>query len=362
MTTINKWKPTSWGRRNSSAQNNWEEISIDSYKRTKPLVVCLSGNSAISSRDANGFCKRAERQLELILNKSRGEDSTIDIIGCAYGHNVKYIIPEMTEEERQEFFRKYPNPRAYGREFPEYVKENDIGHLDEEEVNGFVDNILLPECFDMATGKPLPLDTACKNLSQITFFTWCHGDREVFRIFNKFSKKCEKTGMAVGDIFKLFISCFHVCYAPITRASMLPTIGIDSLADRNNIDYSMVYETLNGVDIKYEYPDFSKNIFFDIIHIFTSKLTNISTKDINEHSIQYLDRTDSWDIADGHPNADCVSQMMSWALCVAVDNSIKNSKSESYIPKPSMLSIMNELKSIKNSFTENDLMHNMEQL
>jgi hypothetical protein len=351
---INKWSPARWGRRTKTAKDSWEEIHLNNFKRTRPIVVCLSGNAAITNARANGFCKRAEKQLELLFTKDECKDMPVDLIGCAYGHNVRYDLPQMTEEERKTFYLKYPRPKDFANEHPDKVTHSRMGYLKDEDISDFVDYILMPECFNV-DGTPKDIKEAFKNLSQITFLSWCHGDREVFRIFNLFSKKCGEKGLSIGDVYKLMGCCTHITYSPITRTSVIPTICIDSLSDVNNIDYSEIYSELDGVDIKYEYSDLMQKRFFDVVHILTSKLTNSTTDDIDEHSIQFLDRDDEWNIKDGHHNADCVSQMLSWVLCRSVENGLQNSRSETFVPRPTLMSLFQDLKYIKSTFNDNDL-------
>ena len=79
---------------------------------------------------------------------------------------------------------------------------------------------------------------------------------------------------------------------------------------------------LNGVAVKYErYGDpllsgvAISEAVFDSIHIYSSRLRNNVESD--EHNLSLLSRDGGWN-AKYEPNADCVSQMIAWALSRAV--------------------------------------------
>ena len=123
----------------------------------------------------------------------------------------------------------------------------------------------------------------------------------------------------------------------------------------NNFD-----SDLNGVAVKYEkYGDqllsgvAKSEAVFDSIHIYSSSLRNGSKG--NEHNLSLLARDGGWN-ADYEPNADCVSQMMAWALCRSVENGLDNKKSKTFVPKPPLEDLMEELENIKNDFTAEQLM------
>lgn len=354
MAIIKKRISAKWGKRNFRCESNWEEINLNSYKIDKPVVVCLSGNSAITAKDANGFCKRAEILLEL-LTKNNPHCENVEIIGPAYGHYAKVSIPDMTDEERKKFIKKYPSSEDYMKENPDSVEHRDIGNLSGDEVGEFVDRVLLPCCMD-EKGKKISIDKACKNLSLITFFSWCHGANEVNSILNDLSIRCHEIGYSIGDIYRMMSSMMQVTYAPVIEGNMCPTVRVDSLLDYNNIALSEDNSDVNGIKIKYEYSEENRKRFFDTIHVLSSKLTNLSKKEVNEHSVKYLDRDDGWDIKDGHPNADCVSQIISWVLCRSVENSFENLVSKNFVPKKPLLGLKQEIESIQNSFDKEELM------
>ena len=364
--TINKWKPTSWGRRNSMAQNNWEEISIDSYKRTKPLVVCLSGNSAISSRDANGFCKRAERQLELLLNKRKGEDSTVDLIGCAYGKSTKYLyFPDDVDVQKL-----YKNPIEYAKDFPQAITESyEPNDLSPSEVEKFAKNLLLKGCID-ANGNKLPLDTCCKNLSQITFCSFCYGARAVKQIVETLENLLNRHNFSASEINKIKNSMMHVSFARLDYARNIPSAYFYSVDDYDIGPMLNVVEEMNTNDIrlKTRYCKVGENAIGQDVHPHRFG-THSSCEALEyvykgapqeegpslEHYVSNVGRDMGWNIINKKVVMyDAISQMMSWALSRAVENGLQNAKSDKYIPQKPMEELNKELISIYKSFDKEE--------
>jgi len=359
MAIRKKTLPTKWGKRSIENLNNWEDVDINNFSSDKPIVICLSGNGALNAKHANGFCKRASKFLELLLkdrNSNKQVSELVDIIGCSYGYNARIEIPDMeTEEQKAEFFKKYPTIPDYIKEYPNKISYDSYGKISEEELDDFVDRVLLPLITD-TNGQILYVEDAQKNLSRVTFFTWCHGAREATLMQVNLAKKCLKLGYDMRDVVELFKSCFHISYAPSTTSNFSPGVRIDSLQDYMNIGLSELMPDLNGINIELEPSDAQKKAHFENIHIWSSKLTNKDNADINEHSVEYLDRDKFWEVVGGHENADAVSQMMAWALCRAVENSFANMQSDTYVPKKPLSELMTELVGIKEDFSEEQLM------
>ena len=165
----------------------------------------------------------------------------------------------------------------------------------------------------------------------------------------------------------LMFSTFEVSYAPLTYSSLIPAMFVDSKQDemlnsgwKNNETVSKQDEKLNGVAVKYErYGDplmsglAVSEAIFDAIHVYSSRLRN--NIDGDEHNLALLSRDGDWN-ARYEPNADCVSQMMAWVLSRAVENGIDNKNSKKFIPKMSLEELLKEVESIKNGFSEEQLM------
>lgn len=91
---------------------------------------------------------------------------------------------------------------------------------------------------------------------------------------------------------------------------------------------------------------------------------NNSTKENSEHPVKIMDRDGGWNasfknskgrIIKVGENGDCVSQIMSWTLCRAVENGIVNCQSNSYVPKMSLAELQEEAESIKGAYSDLDL-------
>lgn len=52
-----------FGLRKKDFENHWQSCSLNKFKLTKPLIVCLSGDSTCTELEANGLCKLAENFL-----------------------------------------------------------------------------------------------------------------------------------------------------------------------------------------------------------------------------------------------------------------------------------------------------------
>lgn len=70
----------------------------------------------------------------------------------------------------------------------------------------------------------------------------------------------------------------------------------------------------------------------------------------NEHCVGIIERDMHWKSVVDSKNADCVSQMMSYALARSVANGMRNADSKTYQPKIPMSQLLEEMNSIKNSF------------
>jgi hypothetical protein len=86
---------SSFGKRNTKSKNHhWDEIDLTTHRSDKPVMVCFSGNGAVTVGEANGFCKTAENMLGLLF-KDKPENSNpedyIDFISCAYGKDNAYL-------------------------------------------------------------------------------------------------------------------------------------------------------------------------------------------------------------------------------------------------------------------------------
>ncbi len=323
-----------WGMRNLDKENHWQRIKLGEYLPNKPVVVCIGGNGTISEDSANGACKFVENYLQLLFKKNGINHvfDYVDLIGAVYP------IGDNSEK----------------------------GKLSKADIDNFVDNFLIKFLQD-SNDELVSLNEACRRLSQITFFTFCRGHLEVDKIMRVLYKELKVLGYSRQECDILMLSSFEISYAPLTYNSVIPVMFVDSKQDemlnsawKNKETASHTGEDLNGVAIKYErYGDpllsgvAVSEAIFDAIHIYSSRLRNNIKSD--EHNLSLLSRDGGWN-ARYEPNADCVSQLIAWALSRSVENGIDNNKSTKFVPKMPLEKLLQELESIKNDFSAEQLM------
>ena len=349
MASEKLWAEVEFGRRKPGTPNSWEELSTSSYRIMRPTVFCLSGNGTTTLRDANGFCKHAESYLNLM----KGSDGTpitdrVDIVGFKYAKKKQ---------------------------------ESETGGLTAEFIESLVEETLLPLFMD-DNGDRLSLDQARQNMSQITFFTYCAGAQELSSIMRRLNYELSALGYRKFERDLIGNSSMNVSFAPLDNTqNFVPSIRVISAQDEMvGEDLSIMFtrselKALDGVHIRKDavgkiYGSDMSSAPAGGINIITSSLVNASSTNGNDHYSSIVARDADWGISefirDGKAfrssNADCVSQMMAWALCRAVENSEANYYSDRYIPNGFYDELEGELVSIRDSFTSEELGRNPDTL
>lgn len=349
MASENIWAEVEFGRRKPSAPNSWEELSTSSYRVMRPTVFCLSGNGTTTLRDANGFCKHAESYLNLM----KGQDGTpitdrVDIVGFKY---------------------------AKKRE------DSETGGLTPEFIESFIEETLLPLFVD-ANGERLSLDQARKNMSQITFFTYCAGAQELSSIMRRLNYELSALGYRKFERDLIGNSSMNISFAPLDNTqNFVPSVRVLSMDDDVvGTDIGLMLsenerKELDGVELRKDPVGKIYGTEMNLapaggINIITSSLVNASSANGNDHYSSIVARDADWSVSefvrDGRAfrsgNADCVSQMMAWSLCRAVENSEANYYSDKYIPNGFYDELEGELMSIRDSFSREELGRNPETL
>ena len=323
-----------WGMRDLDKANHWRRLKLEKYSPDKPVVVCIGGNGTITENSANGVCKMVENYLQLLFKKN-GMNHVYDHVDI-----ISAVYPVNGEDEK--------------------------GKFSKEDIDYFVDNFLIKRIQD-ENDELLPLAEACRRLSQVTFFTFCRGHLEVDKIMRAFYKELKVLGYSQQERDILMLSTFEISYAPLTYGSVIPVMYVDSKQDemlnsawKNKETAIHIDDGLNGVAVKYErYGDpllsgvAVSEAIFDAIHVYSSRLRNNIEGD--EHNLSLLARDGGWN-AKYEPNADCVSQLIAWELSRSVENSVENRNSKKFIPKKSLEELLEELESIKNDFSAEELM------
>ncbi len=302
-----------FGFRNKASENHWQPCSIENLSISRPLVICLSGNGTKTETEANGFCKLAEN---LLGDKSK----EVDLMGVVYGDKNS--------------------------------SEASVGELSNSEIESLVDNILLPLCKDKQTKQLLSLEDCCKNLSLITFFTFCHGNSEVSKILKNFNEKLETMGLHVEDRKTLTQSLFEVNYAKETDLVSCPQINIASAQDsigsmfgywyfgnddyenKFNGHYAMVCDK-PGQFCKKDWPRPEAKPYGSITIIANSILKEDLDKDSfamqsEEHNIGYFKKDKNGFNTLLNEEGKVLREAMSLSLQKRIDNSILNQKNNTY--------------------------------
>lgn len=368
MGQIEIYQNAVFGRRNNDAFNNWEEIDLDKFEINKPIVFSLSGNEARYPSLASGFSRRSEVLLQLLLNDPQegglGPDKKVDFVGCAYGCMASLYLPNATDKELQKIKKDYRSFKALYSRFGKKIKFSN-GSLTDGERDKFA-KLILSKLMDK-NGKKISLEKACKNMSYITFFTWCHGSYEVEKILSRVWQQCYYTlDYTREEMVQMFSCLMQVSYAPIVYTKYCPLVAVDSMHDDLKLAIDMFKgESVSSIEMKLEKADFEKKNYFDKIFIKSEKMANNLKEHVNEHSIKMIDRDDNWNsmvdstkVYSYNPgnNADCVSQMMSWALSRSVENSLLNERCESFVQRQDFEELFDELVSIKNDYSEEQLL------
>ena len=323
-----------WGMRNLDKVNHWQRLNLDKYDPDNVVVFYLGGNGTVTDEYSNGGCKLIEDYLQILFKKNgvnRVYDY-VDIVGAVYPMEGKIAK----------------------------------GRFSNKDIDNFVDKFLIKRVQDK-NDEILPLEEACRRLSKIVFFTYCRGHLEVDKIMRAFYKELKVLGYSQLECDIMMMAMFEVSFAPLTFSSIIPVVFADTKQDemlnsawKNKETNVHLDNDLNGVAVQYErYGDpllsgvAVSEALYDAIHIYSSRLRNNVEGD--EHKLALVSRDGGWN-AKYEPNADCVSQMLAWALARAVENGLENRKSKHFIAKKPLEELMKELESIKNDFTAEQLM------
>ena len=137
------------GRRAKVYENiphNYQIIDLNSYKPNRPIVLILGGNGSTDDRAANGNAKLIESMLGVF-----GDD--VDLLSVNYNQPVSLVEPFITLNCKE----------LVEKLFIQYISDN---------------------------GKRLDIETACKNMRNVTIFAHCVGvsgpmKRIVSLLYNK---------------------------------------------------------------------------------------------------------------------------------------------------------------------------------
>jgi len=332
------------GKRNLKAPNDWELLDLNKLTFQKPTVLCLSGSGAFTNQQANGLVKQVATYLDLLF-KTKASHHTLDYVDIV---GIKYAKANCNKA---------------------YLSISACHQLANAMLSLLVDQ----------NGNKLTLDQAMKNMSRLTFFTYCDGAFNLHhKIIECLNQKLTMVGYLNQEIIAINNATLNVSFAPNTIFSnKIPSVNVISLNDpvmKQHLENLLTKEEGDGLDGIYLYQDKPGSLYgracdmatSGSIQIISSGLLNSYAGDLNEHYISLIARDDDWNLKPrsinnknyhSH-NADCVSQMIAWSLCKGVENSVQNFKSEKYIPNTYWYEMMDDLKSIINSYDREQLIKN----
>ncbi len=323
-------------------KHNWESLSLDNLKFERPTVLCLSGDGTVTFEDANGFAKIAENYLQLLFkakDPKTGEivkpTDKVDILSVKYANNI------LSQEAKQQIANCI---------FALLVDEN---------------------------GNRLELEQAKKNMSQLTFFTFCYGHSCLFNIIQKVNVRLQSAGYGENEISAISNACFELCYGHISGVNNIPSVRIHSKEDETFFTEAPLYngtswKYLDGILLRKNEPGNLNglsgcvNATAPSIQIESSKLINLHPEMLDEHGVEAIKLNKDFNLepyidaetgaAYSSPNAKCVAQMAAWALCKGVENSVQNFESDKYVPNTYYNDLMGDFKSIMDSFKQRELL------
>lgn len=355
-----------FGVRDMDQQFHYREIGYE-YESKKPIVICLSGNGTEKPQQANGFCKIAEEFVALLFDGRSDIDlKDVDFIGCVYGKVTgKTICPAGGE-----FRQLYPDLVKYMKDFP-LVSERrpSFANLENTEASELAKIVLLPRCVE--NNRKLPLDECLRRMRQVTFFTHCYGTVAMNMVVECFDKMLVLHGFSSEEIKQINDAMFHISFARLQYATRVPSVYFYSTGDAGIPTIPQVLKTLKGDPITEKltksgertlsgryYPDVENGGSESSILEFAYEgiAQNEDKYSYIDHCIGNLSRDYDWNIAmRTRGTVDAISQMMGWALSRSVENSIENYRSDVYIPQQSLGELREELMSIYQHYTNEEL-------
>ena len=358
MIEIQRALPSKFGKRDLMGKDHWHTLDIDEYRIVQPTIICLGGNGTTDDtpetqvgdkhrtglQKANAFCKLLESLVGLKM-AGKNISSTyrdVEVLGFSYG---KDRISDRTGNFSIGYVRK------------------------------IVNNLLMPLFMDEKHELLPPIESA-RNLSLVTFFTHCHGSRELDRIMKMLHDELVYKGYSSDTVQEIFSYTMNVAYCPLPDETWIPTIRVESMTDSLNVGLSGLYrdyygKKLNGIDVRYDKPNFSRgkklpdwmnHPYADRVTIYTSRMVNTKENSdlrnlIDEHTAFLLGRNaDDWSIKTKATNLDAVSKMTALALGEKIACSLQNyRKGSGDVIKIEVSQIYDYCKNILEWFDESEL-------
>ena len=302
------------GKRDLTCVNHWKTLDIENLKITKPTVLCFGGNRSMDERDANAFCKSAERLLNFDSLFGSRNRNDIDLIGISYGHykGDKYKSQDGVE----------------------------TSSLTKSEIKKFATKVFRPLYLN-DEGNRINKYTAMKNFNLITTFSHSYGSMAINSIIEEVYKDMINAGYTYADTCEIFSQIISVSYAPRGVISGVSNIQIISGCD--------------GYDVPLNCNKKTKNIYYNhfynvgengkkgngtvitddnTISVFTTNMTN--NPKIDDHVLKVLINAGQNISNEQSKFSGSIFSVAQDSLILSVKNSLHNYLSNDFVPKPSL--------------------------
>ena len=338
--------PYKIGKRNTTIPApHWEELDAN-YTITKPTVICLGGNGTKTPEHANYVCKIAQNLMGLKDKTTENEWPTsedVDIIGISYGE--EYSISSFGEVK--------PSGRN--------------ASLTKDDREAIVSQLFTP--LIAKKGQRFTLEEALKNVSMLTFFSFCQGAAETKFLLNKLENQMLYFGYKLQECEQILGQVVSVSYAPSTPIENVTRFDIKSLRDfmfsyshDYEVDSGRSYLSLNGNELIKDSSSSQRFNYSNGMSLYSDTLAN-NYPYLNEHRLSMIERNaENWvlktETRDGTvylgQNADEASQCAGYVLASSVAAGLQNQINNNFTPKPDINSLYEDCCKIINQPAQTD--------
>lgn len=311
--------------RDRTSSSHYRTVPVEKLeiRPNRATVICLSGNGTTDLKEANGFGKIAQINLDLLF-KTKDKDPLdyVDILSVKYATRSKnYGSGYMTTE------------------FADKLTDAMVKILTDE------------------NGRPLPLDQAKRNFSRLSFFTYCQGNLSLNDIIELLDEKLIDLGYTNEETIAINNASTEVAFAgPNPATNRIPSVRVLSLNDHvisEDLDYLSEHDAklqnLDGIALHFDQPGelYGKpraNATAPSLQVISSSLVNSYDGFhliYNDHNIKCVSFNKNWEIrpceiANAAPvahNAKCAAESIALATCFAVQHSLNNLNAKTYQPQ-----------------------------
>lgn len=322
MDTCEKIIPAKLGKRDQNFEFHWKEIDLDSIKISKPTLLCFGGNRSMDSKDANAFCKSAEKLLNFDNLFSADDKKNIDLIGISYGH-----------------FKNNSNDKDFV----------ETSNLTDEEIE-VLSNAIFKSLYLDKNGNTLSVREAIRNFNLITTFSHSYGSIAINHLINKTYNDMIEKGYTYEDTRKIFSQIVSVSYAPrgtISGVSNIQIIsgcdGYDMPLNSNKKTRNIYFSKFYNVKDKTQQGNGAMISDENTISVFTTNMT--TNPRIDDHALKVLMGAGK-EANESSKFSGNIFSIAQDSLILSVKNSLQNYRSDSFTPKPNLNALYENTKEL----------------